>query len=329
MAKRNPLAEVLKKAQAVGDEAVRLAAEQRKAGHVKPPASGTGAVVREHVDGLKGRLERALADLEASESLLDPEIVAPSRFYNRFNNDIMVVPGSDMARFADGVAATGGNIMPVLVNHVTAEDRYELVYGHRRWAAVKHHGLKLKAKVVQDMPARDIARFQIIENLSRADPSILDLARQIASQLSNNAWSSQKEAAKNIGISEGYVSQLLAIAKLPITLEACHPDQRTITKHQAAAIAKVYLNDPQEFKRRLLHVDARRNSLSGPNATAILLHGTAGTNAPQRHVFITSSTSGFTLKLRSVDSATASTALEKVKTVLMDMGLDVADGQAS
>lgn len=327
MAKRNPLAEVLKKAQAVGDEAVRVAAEQRAAGYVKPPASGTGAVVREHVEGLQGRLEKALADLESSETLLDPETVMPSRFYNRFNNDIEVTPGGDMAKFAATIAATGGNLIPVLVNHVTAENRYMLVFGHRRWSAAKHLGLKLRARVVQDMSATDMARLQIMENLNRKDPSILDLARQVSSHMGNGVWSTHNEAADALGFTRSYVTQLLAIAELPLTFEACHPDQRTVSKHQAVAIAKLHKKDPREFRRRLDYVDSHRNTLSGPRATQIFIHGARGANAPEKHVFITSSTSGFTIKVRNIGSTSASRALECVKAALVDAGLLDAPGE--
>ena len=61
-----------------------------------------------------------------------------------------------------------GILQPVLLRKVE-ENKYELVYGHRRFEAAKRAGLKEIPAVFRRLSDREVLEIAIIENIQRED----------------------------------------------------------------------------------------------------------------------------------------------------------------
>ncbi|RWD19035.1 MAG: plasmid partitioning protein RepB, partial [Mesorhizobium sp.] len=119
------------------------------------PNAGTEAPTpSSRVAGVIGATQRTLAELreerdelkallEASgEVELDPELVDPSPFPDRLNDD----DGADFEAFKALIAAEG-QLMPIFVRrHPSDVARYQVSYGHRRLRAARELGRKVRAK---------------------------------------------------------------------------------------------------------------------------------------------------------------------------------------
>jgi ParB family chromosome partitioning protein len=112
-----------------------------------------------------------------------------------------------------------GLLSPVLV--LPRGDRYELVYGHRRLAAVQL--LKrstIRAIVTTDSDPASLLAKRIVENVQREDLSPLDEARAFQDLLELKVAGGQRGVAKMVSKSQGYVSQRLDLLRLPADVQA-------------------------------------------------------------------------------------------------------------
>jgi len=96
----------------------------------------------------------------------------------------------------------------------TIPDTYDLIAGYRRYYAAKSLGMKTVPVRLLDADRDRKHRIAIIENLQREDMNPLDKARGIL-KLMDQEKIDQKEAAAAIGVSPGFVSQHLALLRLP------------------------------------------------------------------------------------------------------------------
>jgi ParB family transcriptional regulator, chromosome partitioning protein len=114
------------------------------------------------------------------------------------------------------IAEAGGNVQPVKVRPIQAEGKvkYELAFGQRRFRACSELGLAVNA-VVEDMTDQALFMAMDRENRGREDLSPYELGLHYQRALKTKLWSSQRELAKGLGISQAYVSKVLALADLP------------------------------------------------------------------------------------------------------------------
>lgn len=143
------------------------------------PNAGTEASTpSSRVAGVIGATQRTLAELreerdelkallEASgEVELDPDLVDPSPFPDRLNDD----DDADFEAFKALIAAEG-QLMPIFVRrHPSDVARYQVSYGHRRLRAARELGRKVRAKI-GNLDDRQLVIAQGIENSARQDLS--------------------------------------------------------------------------------------------------------------------------------------------------------------
>lgn len=136
-----------------------------------------------------------------------------------------LIPGSNIRKETPDVAGMKetikrhGIIQPLLVRAHrdpagdVVPDKYDLVAGYRRYAAAKE--LHLAEVPVHFVDADDAKRHEmaLIENLQRADMNPLEKAEGIQKMVEGGM--SQKEVAAALGMTEGFVSQHMALLKLP------------------------------------------------------------------------------------------------------------------
>ncbi|TDQ60434.1 ParB family chromosome partitioning protein [Maritalea mobilis] len=159
-----------------GDSAKPKAAEPNSDDKQKPPnrvAAGIIGTTQRTLSQLREERDQLLAQAQSADKILklDPEKIDPSPFQDR-------LPDDDPAAFEQFKQSMRdeGQQVPITVRlHPQQSDRHQIVYGHRRWRALKELGLPVKAILV-DYSDRDLVVAQGIENANRQDLSWIERA---------------------------------------------------------------------------------------------------------------------------------------------------------
>ena len=107
--------------------------------------------------------------------------------------------------------AEKGILQPILVRPVNGH--YEIVAGHRRFAAARQSGLKEVPVVIRELTDQEALEIQIIENSQREDPNPVDEAQGFKFLL--KAKYDIETIAFKIGRKPGYVHGRLRLLDLP------------------------------------------------------------------------------------------------------------------
>ena len=105
---------------------------------------------------------------------------------------------------------------PLIVRRMP-DGLYEIIAGHRRFAACKLEGLIKVPCVVRTIEAHDRMALQLVENIQREDLHPVELARGLQRLRDEFAWS-QTELAERLGMSTSDVNQTLRILDIPGSL---------------------------------------------------------------------------------------------------------------
>ena len=128
--------------------------------------------------GVIGATQRTLTDIREERDRLqalvakgggvdlDPHQIDPSPFPDRLPDDT----DGGFEEFRKLLAQEGQKIAIQVRKHPRTPDRYQIVYGHRRWRACRDLGINVKA-IVTELSDRELVVTQGIENAARQDPS--------------------------------------------------------------------------------------------------------------------------------------------------------------
>ncbi len=137
-----------------------------------------------------------------------------------------------LAQLADSIKSRG-LLQPIVV--ARDGDGYLIMAGERRWRAAALAGLDTIPALIRDDDPLEVA---MIENLQRQDLSALEEAEGLG-QLIERFGYTHEELAEMMGKSRPYVSNTLALRRLPDDIKAqCHADpgiSREILIHVARA----------------------------------------------------------------------------------------------
>lgn len=135
--------------------------------------------------------------------------------------------------------------------HPHDNQRYQLVYGHRRREAAKQAGLTDLPVLIDPTINEDEMKFLAInENVLRDDLTPLDEAYAYASMLEEM---SQDAVAARLGVSRGYIRNRIDILKAPEDVQDMVEEKPDTMK------AVVYLKDVQEDDIRKMAIEALVN----------------------------------------------------------------------
>ena len=166
----------------------------------RAPGSGTRRLA------LAGTIERQQRTVLTSLALADVQ-PNPDQPRKHFAPD-------KLAELADSIKARG-LLQPIIVRRV--ESGYQLLAGERRFRAAQLAGLdKLPALI---RAADDPLEVALIENLQREDLSPLEEAEGLALLIERHGYS-YREVAELLGKSRPYVSNTLALTRLPDAVKA-------------------------------------------------------------------------------------------------------------
>jgi ParB family chromosome partitioning protein len=133
--------------------------------------------------GVIGATQRSLSDIRDERDRLqalvatgaglelEPILIDPSPFPDRLPDDT----DSAFEDFRRLIGEEGQKIAIQVRRHPQAPERYQIVYGHRRWRACRDLGLKVKA-IVTDLSDAELVVAQGIENAARQDLSWIERA---------------------------------------------------------------------------------------------------------------------------------------------------------
>lgn len=107
----------------------------------------------------------------------------------------------------------GKNLVPAAVRPV-ADGTYELLYGHRRWAAATELKIKLHCLVMTVTDA-DLPFYMEWENSGRMAPRPYRLGVIFRRWIEEGVFTTQKALALELDRSEGDVSNMISLAELP------------------------------------------------------------------------------------------------------------------
>lgn len=123
---------------------------------------------------------------------------------------------TDIAALAASIASIG---MQQAIKLRPKGDRYEIVYGERRWRAVKHLGYSTIDATVEELDDVRAAEIRAIENLQRKDPHALEEAEEYERLLAlrdskGKAVHTPETISKIAGRSVGHVYNRLKLTAL-------------------------------------------------------------------------------------------------------------------
>lgn len=147
--------------------------------------------------------------------LLDPHLVQPSRWANRHESTFASV---DYEALKHEIAVAGGNVQPIKVRPVSTADsqeqRYEIIFGHRRHRACLEAGLHVLA-VVEPLSDTDLFVEMDRENRARKDLSPWEQGMAYRRALDLGLFSSNRKLAEAVGADLSQVGKALSLAALP------------------------------------------------------------------------------------------------------------------
>lgn len=128
-----------------------------------------------------------------------------------------------------------GVIQPILVRP-TAENKFEIIAGERRWRAARMAGLQTVPVVIRNIPDQQALAVALIENIQREDLNPLEQAIGIQ-RLINEFGLTHQNAAEALGRSRAAVSNLLRLLELARPVRELLAEGRLDMGHARALLA--------------------------------------------------------------------------------------------
>jgi len=138
----------------------------------------------------------------------------------------MEIDSEDIEDLAQSISEIG-----LLQNILLAVDgdRYEIVFGHRRYLAYKHIGLTSIKAIVRTMSQEEIGVARATENISRADLTPIEEAATYLNLIENYGLTLE-HIAKKLGRKVGTIKRRMDLLKMPPQLQkAVHAKSISMT----------------------------------------------------------------------------------------------------
>ena len=171
-----------------------------------------------------------------------------------------VIPNPDQPRkyFSDEALAdlsasikAKGLLQPIVVRRLAAG--YQLLAGERRFRAAHLAGLDRVPALIRE--GDDTLEIALIENLQREDLSPLEEAEALAALIERHGYS-HREVADLLGKSRPYVSNTLALNRLPEGVKAdLHRDGRAVSRELLMGVARQETPEGAEALWKRLQLD--------------------------------------------------------------------------
>lgn len=230
-------------------------------------------------------LEARLKEFEGSlpVKLIDADRIIPSKWANR---DSRSYERQDFRVLKDEIAQAGGNVQPIKVRPLKGgEDRYEIVFGHRRHRACFELGLPVLA-VVEEISDQELFKEMDRENRARADLAPWEQGVMYRRALSEQLFSSQDQLARELGVDPGNMSKALRLANLPESIVQAFASPLDLQYRWAKALNDALQADPEGVVARAQELAANRSMAQNAKEVFEILCGTAVTQATTETILV-------------------------------------------
>lgn len=232
-----------------------------------------------------GKLKEQVKSFEGAVPTrkLDPQLIEPSRWANRHLDSFSNIA---FLRLKQDIEQAGGNIQPILVRPKSdQQDRYEIVFGHRRHRACSELGLPVLA-MIDTTSISDQELFSVMdrENRERADLSPFEQGSMYRRALDQGLYSSNRRLAEALGVSHTWVANVLMVADLPPAVLECFSSPLVVQHRHAKVLQSGLEQDRKGVLRRAekLRQQARKPSPSVVIDTLIgIFGGENSSSSPQ------------------------------------------------
>lgn len=172
---------------------------------------------------------------------VDTQQIDDSRYANR---DPSHYEGPIWESFKAELLESAGNVQPIVLRlSPTDNERYEIVFGHRRTHACRECGLPVLAVVVP-VNDRDLFLMMERENRSREDLSPWEQGESYRRALRSGLYKSLRQLAQAVGRDAGIVSRYVAIADLPEPILKAFRTPTVIQKRWGEMLSDAVQRDP-------------------------------------------------------------------------------------
>jgi len=138
----------------------------------------------------------------------------------------MDIDPDDLNDLAQSISEIG-LLQPILV--AVQGDRFEIVFGHRRFLAVQKLGLSTIRAVVRPMTQQEIGIARATENISRADLTPIEEASTYQNLIDEYSFTLE-QVAKKMGKTPGTIKRRIDLLRMPPSLQkAVHKKQISMT----------------------------------------------------------------------------------------------------
>jgi ParB family transcriptional regulator, chromosome partitioning protein len=138
---------------------------------------------------------------------------------------------------------TQGLLQPVVVRP-SADGRYELVAGERRWRAAQRAGIHQIPAVVRDVPDEKLLELALIENLQREELNAIEEAEAYRI-LIDDLHLTQADVAERVGKQRTTIANVLRLLNLPASVQGLLKGRKISMGHARALLA---LEDPRAIE---------------------------------------------------------------------------------
>jgi ParB family transcriptional regulator, chromosome partitioning protein len=192
--------------------------------------------------GLGRGLSALMADvnLDASRSApvadRPPETTLPIEvIFANPNQPRRVFDPQAMEELAESIRQKG--VIQPLIVRPSAEGRYEIVAGERRWRAAQAANLHRLPVLIREFSDSEMLEIAIIENIQRADLNAIDEA-QAYRQLMDRFGHTQEKIAEGLSRSRSHIANLLRLLTLPEQVQDLVRQGRLSAGHARALIGQ-------------------------------------------------------------------------------------------
>ena len=173
--------------------------------------------------GLGRGLSALMADVNmdvsrsGSEPVRAPDSTLPiERIFPNPNQPRRSFDATALAELADSIRVKG--VIQPLIVRPSADGRFEIVAGERRWRAAQAANLHELPVIIRDFTDVEMLEIAIIENIQRADLNPLDEAEAYR-QLMDKFGHTQEKIAEGLSRSRSHIANLLRLLNLPADVQ--------------------------------------------------------------------------------------------------------------
>ncbi len=143
-----------------------------------------------------------------------------------------------------------GVVQPIIVR-TSADGKYEIVAGERRWRACKKIGIEKIPAVIKKLSEKETSEISLIENIQREDLNPIEEAMAYRT-LMNDYKITQEELARRVGKSRPFIANAVRLLSLPDQIKSMIARDRITAGHARALLGLTKAKEQEEVARKVL-----------------------------------------------------------------------------